>query len=161
MKNKLYLFAVAFSAIALLYGCGKDGAVGPEGPQGPQGNANVLGSNALVIDWAYNSTTNAYTDTIGAQDISQDIVNTGSVEVFYLNNSTEWWPLPDTYGSTVTTYGFGVGYVSLQSTTYDQTLPNPPSTLRIVIISSAERMAHPNVNWKNYEEAKAALKLKG
>ncbi len=165
MKSKIYLAAVALSAIALFGGCAKDGATGLQGPQGPAGadgtNANITGTLPINVNWAYNSGTYTYTDTLVDADITQDIVNTGSVQVFALYNGVEWWILPDVNGKSVTTYGYSVGYVSLQCSDIDvNTTPTPPATVRVVIISSTARMAHPNVDWSNYAEVKAALHLK-
>src|SRR5258706_13146760 len=96
MKTRIYLTGISL-ALILFNGCVKDPAVGPRGPQGPQGpagNANVIGTNAVTVNWTYDSGMNAYTSQINASDITQDIVNTGSVQVF-IQYGTEWWVLPD------------------------------------------------------------------
>jgi hypothetical protein len=82
------------------------------------------------------------------------------VQVYAFYNGSEWWALPGTNGQNVTNYGFGLGYISLESYDLDgSVVTNAPTTFRVVIISASNRMAHPNVNWKNYPEVKSALHL--
>ena len=158
MKNKITLSVLAFAATLLINGCVKDGPVGPQGPPGYDGNANVIGTNSVTVGWTLSG--NAYTSTINVPDISQDIVDKGIVEV-YINYANEWWVLPDVIGINSTTYGFGVGYVTLYNSNSDGTKPDyPPSSIfRVVVVSASNRMANPNVDWKNYSEVKEALHL--
>ena len=75
---------------------------------------------------------------------------------------TTWWALPDQDGINSTQYGFGIGTVTLINSNSDGTTPGNPGaqTFRIVIISASNRLANPNVNWKNYTEVKKVLNLK-
>jgi hypothetical protein len=162
MKTSFYLPVISL-AILLVSGCAKDTGVGPRGPQGPQGpagNANVVGTNSVTVNWTYDSGMNAYTSQINAGDITQDIVNIGSVQVF-IQYGTEWWVLPDIIGVNSTTFGYGVGYVSLINSNSDDSTPAYPthSTFRVVIISANARIENPDVNWQNYREVKEALHL--
>ncbi len=56
---------------------------------------------------------------------------------------------------------FSVGYVALlNSNSNGSAAPNPGAkTFRVVIISASNRLANPNVNWKNYDEVKKVLNL--
>ena len=143
----------------------KDGARGPAGPVGTNGtngidgNANVIGTNAVTISsWTANG--NSWIGSISAPGITQSIVDKGIVSVF-IKYGAEWWGLPDINGINSTQYGFSVGLVSLFNSNSDgSAAPNPGAqTFRVVIISASNRLANPNVNWKNYDEVKKVLNL--
>jgi hypothetical protein len=161
MKTRIYLAAVVSAAMFMLNGCVKDAYIGPQGPQGSpgqDGNANVIGTNPVTVGWTLDGS--VYTSYLNVPDITQDIVNRGTVEVF-IKYGGEWWVLPDVIGINSTTYGFGVGYVSLVNSNADGSVPAYPSasTFRVVVISASYRIANPNTNWTNYEEVKTVLKL--
>src|ERR1700761_2114450 len=82
------------------------------GPQGPQGNANVIGSSAFTVS-SWSQTGSSYYASFSDPDITNDIVNTGAVEVYKLyvssNGSTSWTNLPDVDGVTSTVYNFYTG----------------------------------------------------
>jgi len=145
-------------------GCSKKGDTGPAGPQGPagtngtngqDGNANVAGSNSVAVsNWSYDNTTNAWTAQLQWPSITQAIVDKGSVQVFIGNGTAAWSALTYVDGNLYCGYGFTVGYVNLFISTTDGSLANNPGTLyfRIVAISASQKAAHPNTNWKNYDE---------
>ena len=69
---------------------GPAGPAGPTGPTGPEGNANVVSMTFPNISVPTNGT---YTVTIPA--ITQSIVDSGVVDVYYKAAYTdEWIPLP-------------------------------------------------------------------
>ncbi len=144
----------------MILGCAEDGATGPAGADG---NANVIGTNTVTVSsWTSSDNNRFWSATLLAEGITQSIVNNGTLSVFMSDNNGGWFAMPYSIGVSSWTYGFGVGFVNIYytNTSYTAT-PNPgPRTFRVVIISSSNRMAHPNVNWNNYDEVKTALNLK-
>jgi len=162
MKNKFLFLSMALYCTLIFSGCAKDGETGPQGPAGAAGaagNANVIATNTFTASWVLSGT--AYGAELSVPAITQDIVDRGSVQVF-VQYADEWWGLPDLNGVNSTQFGFGLGNVSLLNTNSDGTTPSLPfvSIFRVVVISSSNRMANPNVNWKNYKEIKQAFNLK-
>jgi len=141
--------------------CTKTGPQGPQGPQGAQGNANVVGSAPFTpTGWQYESADNWYTVAFTDNDITQDVVDRGVVQIFKSYGNNEWAPLPDINGKTSTVFNFyDFGFRLYVQSSDVSIMPNNPtnSTYRVVVIYPSNRMAHPNTNWRNYEEATAAL----
>ncbi len=136
---------------------------GDRGPAGQDGNANVIGVDRqfTVSNWTTGTFTSGspyYYATFSDPDITSDIVNNGVVEV-YKQYSSGWTNLPDVSGITSTVFDFYVGGFTIYIQNSDGTLPSNPGsiTFRDVIISASQRQAHPNTNWKNYNEANAAI----
>lgn len=162
--KKILLIAIAGSL--LIFNSCKKGDRGPAGPVGPQGNANVIGTNSFTVGssssnaWDYNSGT--FYATFNNSGITQDIVDHGSVEIFKLYPNG-WTNLPDIDGNVITVFNFDVNTFTISVLTTDGSIPNNPGsvTFRAVIISASQKAAHPNTNWKNYNEAMAALSSPG
>ncbi len=150
---------MALYCTLIFSGCAKDGETGPQGPAGATGNANVIATSTLTASWVLSGTYYVAGMTVPA--ITQDIVDKGSVQVF-TQYGDEWWALPDLNGVNSTQFGFGLGNVSLLNSNSDGSTPSFPSVsiFRVVVISSSNRMANPNVNWKNYKEIEQAFNLK-
>ncbi len=157
MKKLHMLLGVALVGISLLTGCkGDTGPAGPagndgnDGAPGLNGNANVIGTNTVAVTgWAISGT--SWLATVAVPDITQNVVNTGLVEVYVQYGST-WFCLPDIIGINATTFGFSVGTVNLQNSNSDNSTPAvaPNITVRVVVIPANMLAAHPGVNWKNY-----------
>ena len=158
MKNKI-IAVTAILLIAITFTNCKKGDTGPAGKDGVNGNANVVGTNIVTVN-SWTASSNSWSASMTASGITQNIVDKGVVSVF-VQYGNEWWSLPDLNGKNSTQYGYGVGTVSLLNANSDgSTAPNPgATTFRIVIISPSNRLAHPNTNWKNYNEVKAVLNL--
>ena len=155
--KKIILMMLAGSLL-MLNSCTKSGPQGPQGAQGPQGNANVLGAQPFsVINWNFAS--NVYSATFTDADITSDIVNTGVVEVYKQYPDGSWTNLPDINGVVTTVYNFYEGGFVISVLTTDGSVTPAPGTVtfRTVIISSSQRQANPNTNWKNYNEALTAI----
>lgn len=165
MKTKTLFTGIVIVTSLAFSGCRKDGPVGPQGPQGPagiNGNANVLGSTTLSVsssNWIANG--NEWYDTFILGTITQDIVDKGAVMVYEQFNTT-WVALPYTLGITGRSFDFYLGGGHIYSANADGTASANPGnqTYRFVVISASNRMTHPNVNYKNYEEVKKAFNLK-
>jgi len=159
--KKMLLFICLFTLAA----CGEDGAPGPAGPPGPQGNANVTGTEHIVIDslsWVYSINSNWYSIDSKVPEISADIKDFGLVMVYQQLGSganTSWIPLPDTYDNVTTNYEFYTGGITLYSFNVDNTTPSLPwnMVVRIVVIPASLRKANPNTDWQNYKEVEKLL----
>jgi len=131
---------------------GPAGSNGANGTDGVDGNANVIGTNTVIVS-NWNMTGSFYTAEITASGITQDIVNTGLVSVF-IKYGSYWYSLPDINGKNSTSYGFSVGKVELFNQNSDYSVPVYPGSLtfRIVIISSTRIRANPGTDWNDYNE---------
>lgn len=167
--KKILLMMIAGSF--LFFGsCVKSGPVGPQGPQGPQGNANVYGTEPFTVSsWAHpnNGTASgdlsSYYASFTDADITTAVADRGSVEIFlYYPEDKTWKNLPDIYGGTQFSFRFSQGGFEIYFTNVDGSNPSFPGTytFRAVAIAPAFKEAHPNTNWKNYNEAMAALNSK-
>ncbi|MCD6010992.1 MAG: hypothetical protein K0Q79_854 [Flavipsychrobacter sp.] len=156
--NKIALILLAGS-LFIFNGCTK---TGPQGPQGPQGNANVRGSDPFnVTSWSFSSSENAYVASFTDADITQAVADRGVVEMFlFYTADNTWRPLPDILNGTQFYHRFSKGGFEIYYTTVDGSTPAFPTgtwTFRTVVISPSNKQAHPNTNWKNYNEAMQAL----
>lgn len=158
LRNTL-LFAFG---IALLSGsCGKQvaGPKGDTGAAGKDGNANVSGTNSIAL--SYNDWTEFGKEWLAYlfyDKITNDILNTGSVQVF-MQKDNAWWGLPYLEGDAYTNYGVEAGKIKLVHGESHGGLPDRPvsANYRIVVIAASQKASHPGVNWNNYEEVCAAL----
>lgn len=144
------------------------GPIGPQGPAGPQGatgNANVIGTEPIVLNtWFYNSQQNWYASDINVPEITNEVLNTGLVMVYQRlvsGPNAIWIPLPDTYNNVTTNYDFYQGGLTVYSFNVNNTIPIAPTgmVVRIVVVPASFRKANPDTNWHNFEEAKAILQL--
>ncbi len=148
------------ATVSLFTSCkkGDTGPVGPSGQNGTNGtnvtngNANVVGTNSVIIsNWALNSVVyNADITTVG---ITQDIVDRGLVSVLrkYVDG---WSPLPDISGLNVTNFDFELGIIHLYNFNSDGSTLSYPRSIEysVVIISSSRRAHNPGVDWNDYEQ---------
>ncbi|PQJ12819.1 hypothetical protein CJD36_003480 [Flavipsychrobacter stenotrophus] len=154
------LMLVLFAGVSLFAAsCTK---TGPVGPQGPTGNANVIGEDAFTVStWIPNTTTNptSYSATFSDPNLTADVYNYGSFELYKFYNSLGWTNLPDLDGKTTTVFNFRQGYFDIYVYNTDNSVVAYPGTVtfRAVVIPSSFRQANPNTNWKNYNEAMKAL----
>jgi hypothetical protein len=166
MKTKIYSFAVIIAiAATTLIGCkGKDGEPGAQGPQGQQGNANVQSATFYVNSWTFD--TFYYYTTLNYPAITQDIINTGAVLVYSLDNNTisqlpfTFYPSAN-YSSSVS-FEASPSQVKVYVVDSDLTQPNNPGsgTFKVVVMSSRSMLANTNIDFKNYNQVKKAFNLK-
>jgi len=160
---------------------GADGAAGPAGPKGDQGDpgtANVIYSEWLDVGFDADTVmTGATIDTIGyyggmdAPKLDQTILTTGEMKV-YVNLGTaadpNVVPMPyyDVYSNINITVNFVPQAILLYSnanvgTLVDNSSGDKYQQYRYILIpgGTTARMAK-KVDWNNYKEVKAYLKLK-
>lgn len=149
-------------SIVMFNGCAKDGATGPAGIAGTNGNANVNGSTSVTAsNWTLNSGV-LYSTTLTWTPITQAIVDKGIVMVYEGDGSNGWVALPYTSVNESRYFNFDVGFVNIYITNTDGSAPTNPGaqTYRIVVIPASNLIAHPNVDFKNYQVVKATFGLK-
>lgn len=158
MKNILVLL----TAITLFSSCGKDGATGPQGPQGIPGSSNVSSFIYDVSSWVYNSTVPEFNTNLPVPEITSDVINGGTVQVFEGNassGSSIWYSMPYSYTGIEHSYSISLGNVEVEFTRSDGTVPTTPGAyqFKVVVIPPAIVKKHPNTNWNNYKELMNAL----
>jgi hypothetical protein len=138
------LFVVMASLVICISSCKKETVVGPKGDTGPagaNGNANVKSEGPIVIEpsaWITNSDSLAWTAIIFSEKITQEIVDKGSVEVYFKKDNV-WWSLPYTDGDATTAVGLALGKVYLVKSESHGGLPEKPlkADYRMVISASS------------------------
>ena len=147
--------------------CTKSGPVGPQGPQGPQGspgaqgNANVLGSDPFTVSsWSLTSDGKSYFASFTDPDITTAVADHGIVEIFlYYPSDNTWKNLPDILSGTQFSFRYSQGGFEIYYDNLDGSAPSFPGTFtfRTVVVAPSQKQAHPNTNWKNYNQAMTAL----
>jgi len=134
---------------------------GPQGPAGPQGNANVKGANPFTVNsWTLNTSEVAYEASFTDPDITADVAAKGDVEIFLQHSDGTWGNLPDISNGTIFYSRFSEGGFDIYYADVDGSTPLFPTgnwVFRSVVIAPSQRLANPNTNWKNYNEAMAAI----
>ena len=157
--------ALSIILIATLGSC-KKGDTGAAGINGTNGNANVL-ANTLTVnpsDWHNSSANWEYYVDFTDDQITQDVVDNGTVSIFFsVFSGTGWQAIPYTYYyNSTTSLSFGYNYILNGGSIFinisnTSTFTFATYTFKIVAIGGAQRKAHPHTNWNNYNEVKAAL----
>lgn len=184
--KKVFSFAIALMAFALMVSCTKEGPMGPMGPQGPtgpqgpagqdgqDGYVNVASSTLTVYpnDWYWDNNTSWRVD-FDYPAVNSEIYNSGVVLV-YMETENTWRQIPMTFYYSETTEtgetvyysssletSFYVGGVSVfwtESDFYDGYRPDE-HRFRIVAISAGYYNAHPEIDYSNYEVLKETFEL--
>lgn len=157
----------AMGATGAMGAAGANGANGTNGANGINGNANVYGTNSIPVtsgNWTANTTNTVWTTVLDVPQITQSIIDRGTVSVFWYGSSTSasaWIALPVTLSGVSIFYAISLGSVVIAyGAPMGFTISNPGGqTYRVVVITPSNKMAHPNTNWNNYEEVKDALHL--
>jgi len=160
---KKLIMIVAAGSLLVFNSCSKTGPQGPQGPQGVaglNGNANVKGSDPFTVSsWTYNSSDKTYEASFNDPDVTQAVADRGDVEIFLQYSDGTWRNLPDIVGGTEFFSRFSLGGFDIYFANVDGSTPSFPGTNTFrSVIAPSQRQAHPNTNWKNYNEAMAALK---
>jgi len=176
----LFFLLVAFQSC-------KKGETGPVGPQGPQGATGQNGQNGLDGQDGRDGNANVFSETwvvpVGAwvqsnpfyyaditdYNITQDIVDGGSVQVFMEspNAPNVWLNMPwleISNGTYFTQWNFNYGLNSVRIFKQDSdntqtSLPSSTRRFKIVTIESYAMEANPNVNWQDYQQIKETFAL--
>ena len=144
---------------------GDTGAAGTNGTNGLNGNANVHSSTFTVnsSDWNYDASNWEYYINFTYPMITQDVVDNGTVSLFFSTTGATWQSVPYTYYiNSTTSLSFAYNYTLngggiFVSVSNNTTFTINPYTFKVVAIGGSQRKAHPNTDWNNYEQVKAAL----
>ena len=141
---------------------GDTGPAGTNGTNGTNGNANVIDTFFNAANW-FNAAGN-YTEW------TYDYVNTaydfnGLVQVYFYDGGNNWMAMPFTYHSLEWLYEVyrDTHTIHLTMTTVGgtQVLSQPVgTTFRLVVIPASHRLAHPEVNYNDFNEVKRVFGLK-
>jgi hypothetical protein len=163
MKIKIKAITAILLIAITITNC-KKGDTGPAGKDGVNGNANVVSSSVTSSNWAFVSP--AWEMTLTYPAITQNILDKGAVLV-YVQSGSNYYQLPYTFYPANTysrsyTFVHYIGGLKVFVTDSDLTQPTNPGSLtfKVVVIAASQRLANPNINWKNYTEVKEALNLK-
>jgi hypothetical protein len=163
MKN-LMLIIACIAMSGLIVSCSKDGIDGApgipgvQGANGVDGNANVFASDSIVIQTWGTISTYKYQD-IYIPEITQNIVESGTVYVYILNNPGEWIQLNWVFGTLSRSYSFSLQNVRVRFQNTDNTTTADPGkqVFRVVVIPSSNNVK--DVDYSNYEKVKLIYNL--
>jgi hypothetical protein len=170
MKKTIISMTSVIAGLALTLGltltsCQK----GDTGPAGEKGAAGTNGTNGVAniqtttitlngSAWTFDSAENSYDATLTVPGITQSIMDKGTIQVF-MGDATELVPLPIAFGLLQIHYSFSPGQVFLSLRLSDGSVPSSPGTEQFKVVIIPPAMMKPNVNYKNYDEIKAAYNL--
>ena len=160
-----YCFVI-LCVFILFTGCVK----GPKGDQGDPGlngqavqNVHSFSFTVSPTQWYYYGSGFYYYDASISQ-ITQNVVDSGSLSMFVEGNSGVWLALPYTISNSSTNfinYGFnyslGHSRVWMDNSTQSTLSITSSYTYRAVIVSSTMRVNHPNVNWNDPVQVMAII----
>lgn len=141
-------------------------------PIGDYGDTNITTTNTVTpTNWTttYDDGTNfALESTLSVPGITQDVFDKGAVLVYILSSgryyALSYSDAGNTYSATFN-YSFAVGSIIIECTGYDNTGSYKPAdlngqyTFKTVILSSAAKKMHPNVDLTNFDEVKKEFNL--
>ena len=166
----LKTLAMGITAVMILTtSCTKEGPVGPQGPAGINGtngssNVSSFTANTTTSSWGVNASHSYELDaSFSVPAITADVVNNGTIQVFIGDGTgNQWSAMPFSLTGVEFNYTYSLQTIIFQVTQSNMNPPNNPGTqqFKIVVIPSAMRKAHPNVNYHNYEEVKKVFNLK-
>ena len=140
--NKLLCTSIIILSI-LLAACAKKEIPGPQGEPGvpgANGKTNIVSTDLIPIlasDWKVDSVAKSYSTTLTFPSITKEIVDRGSVKVFFQAEGA-WSELPTLSGDTFVQFSFALGKVNIWINDMHGTMPEAPvnTSYRIVIFSA-------------------------
>ncbi len=188
MLKKLWLPGLFVLAILLANCKGDDGDVGPAGPAGPKGDSGAVGAPGPKGDTGVSGAARYYAtgiDTTDAKGFLYTIVEAttpadeafweSAVVLAFVKVNGVYWALPGTVtfpGNSESQFGYYHGYS--EKTFYAEIFQKdwtgkasptdiPPrrivQDLRIVAIPATQMRLNAAINWTDYQETIAALRL--
>ena len=159
IKSKMVkIFYTFIMSILLIFSSceGEDGDTGPQGAQGPAGNANVEAYTYTTnnSDWVSSNNGTMWTANLTATDITQEVVDGGSVQMFF-GSSGGWVAMPFALYDVEYNYAYGLQSTEISVTSGTQLQINNPGgqSFKLVIIPPASLVK--NMDYKNHEMLQA------
>ncbi len=159
---------IAICVIALtLVNCKKE--LGPKGDKGDTGAQGQPGPQAKTFNFSLTfNAGDTYKSYSGITGYNADDIIMTYIKYETLGTEGYWTQLPYLVGNSVNfvpEFGDQTGLLFINTEKADGTAGSPWAStatfdFKAVLISSSQKLAHPNLNWKNYNEVKQVLKLK-
>jgi len=84
----------------------------PQGPAGEDGNANVTTTTFTNLVWQDDDATHKVIN-LTVPTITQEIINSGTIQILGSDDGVTWWTLPRTFKTTTWYYYFSINTVKL------------------------------------------------
>ena len=157
--KKLLVIILSVSVSASFNSCR-----GPEGPPGLNGVANIVAYDIVTnnASWSYDYSNDLYYTDAQIPDITQAVIDGGTVQAFYSNADFSYFiALPTTESLLWIGYSYFAGIGEIDEGLTDGTQPNNPGTqyFKFVVIPPAARQANPDVNWNDYNDITRHFKI--
>ncbi len=138
---------------------GNAGASGSQGPQGTPGSSGLKSSTISVSDWVYDEITKQYMGFMINNNITQDVLENGLVQVFLKANDGRYVALPATFYPNPTT-SFKTGFsIMLQQVRIELQYPDLKQgplpgllTFKVVAMGQDFVSSHKNINLSDYNQ---------
>lgn len=168
IKNLSTLVTLVVIMISPILTSCKKGETGPAGPAGAQGAAGANGTANIYVEtatttnlsWGFDNTTNSYFATYASSQITQAVVDNGTVQVFIGDGSGQQWAaMPYSYGITQFNYSYKLGQITVLYSLSNGNVPANPGgqQFRFVVIPPAKVIKGVDIN--NYAALKKAYNL--
>ena len=151
-----------FSGFTFFNSC--QGPVGPPGPPGYNGVANIVAYDISTnsSSWSYDNNGDLFYTDAQIPDITQAVIDAGTVQAFYSNSDYSYFQaLPTTQSLLWVGYSYflGIGEIDWGLTTGN--MPANPGTqyFKFVVIPPAQRQANPDINWTDYNDIARHFKI--
>lgn len=138
---------------------GVAGVTGAQGPQGTPGSANLKSSTVSVTDWVYDEITKQYLGFTINNNITQEVLEGGLVQVFLRTNEGRYVALPAIfYPSVGNSYKTGFSLmlqqvrIELQYPDLQQETSPGLLTFKIVAMGPGFTNTHKNLNFSDYNQ---------
>lgn len=173
--KRFLLSAVILAFVFAVSGCLK-GEQGPPGQDGQDGNANVRSQTITITPdkWYHVGTAGepdeGYETVQNVSVITQDIVNDGAVLMYLSNNGSQWFALPFTFPSGVSStypyseswnfsYLLGQVVIDVQDTDFQTVAPQSSVMIKVVAIASLNFKKNADVDWSDYKAVQDRFNL--
>ncbi|MES2559351.1 MAG: collagen-like protein [Bacteroidota bacterium] len=138
---------------------GANGATGATGTPGTPGSAGLKSNTVTVKDWVYDEITKQYLGFIINNNITQDVLENGMVQVFMITNDGRYVALPATfYPNAYTSYktGFSMMLQQIRIELQYPTLTQGPLpgliSFKMVTMGKEFTSAHKTLNLSDYNQ---------
>jgi hypothetical protein len=165
ITNRFMCALVGFFLLTLTIGCEK----GEDGIPGKDGSANVESRTFSASSWNYSSP--YYYLELSVPELTASNIHSTAVMAYFSIDGSNWRAVPYTQYNTPSNYFMGcissVGNVRI-TWFYDSSLSSGDNPnvyygttvkLKVVVIPVAAKIINPNIDYKNYEEVRAAFHL--
>jgi hypothetical protein len=163
MKIRSLLPICLVGTLTLFSSCEK----GDPGEPGKDGNANVKAGIITFSSWTWDDSFKYSYSDFTWPTITSSIVDSGALLIYVQTTSGAWAQLPRTIYPSESysesqrfNYNVGAFRIIVQDSDLKEPLPLGTWTIRVITIAASIRKANPHLDWSNYDEVKAALRIR-